>query len=311
MRSDPRLYDYLRRLESASVDESPELAEVASIEAMPRANRSSSGLTIFIPNWNYESVLPRALNSAFEAVSALQSEGFSGEILVVDDGSRDGSVKLLRTIQAIYGREDLRVVSLRKNYGQARVTNLALQIASHRYVLRLDSDNQLVPQNVATFLRSSIETEASLLYGNVIKLAQDEDEVERADKVEGEGLWSNMPATLHLTDRNYIDALCIMDAFDLLELGGYTRVNPYSPEDWEMNLHLVAHENLIVFVPLAIGYYHVGPQSASNELSLTDPGAKTIRRIYAQAGPRSWDKKRVGRIYYPQVGFLDEWDYGE
>jgi glycosyltransferase involved in cell wall biosynthesis len=309
MRSDPRLYDSIRRLESTTVDESPELAEVASFEAMPRADRSSSGLTIFIPNWNYESVLPRALKSAFEAVSALQSEGFSAEILVVDDASRDGSVKLLRTVQAIYGREDLRVVNLRKNYGQARITNLALQIASHRYVLRLDADNQLLPENVASFLRSSIETEASLLYGSVVRLAHDEDEEERADNVEG--LVSNMPATLHLTLYNYIDALCIMDAFDLLELGGYTRVNPYSPEDWEMNLHLVAHENLIVFVPLLMGYYHAGPQSASTELTFTNVGSKTIRRIYAQAGLRAWDKKRVGRIYYPQVGFLDEWDYGE
>ena len=305
MQSDPRLYDSLRRLESTTVDDSLELAEVSSVEGVPRANRSSSGLTIFIPNWNYESVLPRALKGAFEAVSALQSEGFSGEILVIDDGSRDGSVKLLRTIQANYGREDLRVISLRKNYGQARVTNLALQIASHRYVLRLDADNQLVPQNVATFLRSSIETEASLLYGNVITL-------ESGQVEEDKGIVSNMPATLYLTYTNYIDALCIMDAFDLMELGGYTRVNPYSPEDWEMNMHLVAHENLIVFVPLLMGYYHKGEQSASTELEVTDVGVKTIKRIYAQGGPRSWDKKRVGRIYYPQVGFLDEWDdYGQ
>jgi glycosyltransferase involved in cell wall biosynthesis len=304
MQSDPRLYDSLRRLESTTVDDSSELAEVSSVEGVPRANRSSSGLTIFIPNWNYESVLPRALKGAFEAVSALQSEGFSGEILVIDDGSRDGSVKLLRTIQAIYGREDLRVISLRKNYGQARVTNLALRIASHRYVLRLDADNQLVPQNVATFLRSSIETEASLLYGNVITLEGDQ-------VAEHRGMVSNMPATLYLTYTNYIDALCIMDAFDLMELGGYTRVNPYSPEDWEMNMHLVAHENLIVFVPLLMGYYHEGSQSASTELEVTDVGVKTIKRIYALGGPRSWDKKRVGRIYYPQVGFLDEWDeYG-
>jgi glycosyltransferase involved in cell wall biosynthesis len=307
MSTDPRLYDSIRRLESTTVDESAELAEVASVEAIPRAGRSSSGLTIFIPNWNYQSDLPRALNSTFEALSTLRSEGFSGEILVIDDGSRDASVKLLRTIQAIYGREDLRVISLRKNYGQARVTNLALQIANYRYVLRLDADNQLVPQNMATFLRSMIETEASLLYGNVIRVESDEGEEGQPDFFLG--LVSNMPATLQLTHHNYIDALCIMDAFDLMELGGYTRVNPYSPEDWEMNLHLVAHENLIVFVPLLMGYYHKGSQSASTELALTDAGRKTIRRIYAQAGLRSWDRKRVGRIYYPQVGFLDEWDY--
>lgn len=302
MSFDPRLHDSMRRLESVTVDESPELSEVAFVESVPRTARSSSGVTIFIPNWNHKAVLPRALKDAFEAVSALRDEGFDAEILVIDDASRDGSVKLLRTLQAIYGREDLRIVGLRKNYGQARLTNLALRISNFRYVLRLDSDNQLMAQNVTTFLRSSIETRASLLYGNLIRLRDG-----RVD--EKIGMVSNMPATLHLTNQNYIDALCIMDAFDLMDLGGYTRLNAYSPEDWEMNLHLVAHEKLIVFVPLLMGYYHMDPRSASSELAFTDAGRKAIRRVYAQSGLRTWDRKRVGRIYHPQVGFLDEWDY--
>jgi glycosyltransferase involved in cell wall biosynthesis len=132
------------------VDESRELSEVASAEAIAKADRSPSGLTIFIPNWNHEALLPRALKSAFEAVAVLQSNGFGAEVLVIDDASRDGSLKLLRTIQSVYGRDDLRVVSLRKNYGQARLANLALEISSFRFVLRLDADNQLMPENAAT-----------------------------------------------------------------------------------------------------------------------------------------------------------------
>lgn len=216
MSSDPRLYESIRRMESTIVDESLELSEVASAEAVPRVDRPSRGMTIFIPNWNHQAVLPRALEGALEAVSVLQREGFGAEVLVIDDASRDGSVKLLRTIQAIYNRDDLRVVALRKNYGQTRLTNLALQIASFRYVLRLDADNQLVPQNIATFLRSSVQTKASLLYGNLLRLRDGQVE----DKM---AMVSNMPATLHLTNQNYIDALCIMDAFDIMELGGYTK----------------------------------------------------------------------------------------
>jgi glycosyltransferase involved in cell wall biosynthesis len=302
MNFDPRLHTYMQRLESSALDESAELSQVASFEALTRADRSNSGVTIFIPNWNHEAVLPRALNDAFGAASALRSEGFGVEILVIDDASRDGSLKLLRTVHAIYGRDDLRIVCLKKNYGQARLTNLALQISSFRYVLRLDADNQLVVQNVTAFLQSAIKTNASLLYGNLIRLRDG-----RID--ENNGMVSNMPATLHLTERNYIDALCIMDAFDLMDLGGYTRLDAYSPEDWEMNLHLVANENLIVFVPLLMGYYHLDSRSASAELSLTDASWRAMRRVYAQFGPRGWDKKRVGRIYHPQVGFIDEWGY--
>ncbi len=302
MKFDPRLHDSVRRLEAATVDESEELSRVARLETLPRADRPSSGMTIFIPNWNHESVLPRALKDAFEAASALRNEGFGVEILVIDDASRDGSLKLMRTLQAIYYRDDLRVVSLKKNYGQARLTNLALQISRFRYVLRLDSDNQLIPQNVTAFLRSSIETRASLLYGNLIALRDGE-------IYEKLGMVSNMPATMHLTNYNYIDALCVMDAFDIMDLGGYTKLNPYSPEDWEMNLHLIAHEKLIVFVPLLMGYYNFNPLSASAELPLSDTGPKAIRRVYAQAGRRAWDRKRVGRIYLPRIGFIDEWGF--
>lgn len=302
MSSDPRLQDSISRLESATVDESPEFSEVISVEAVPRVDRSSSGMTIFIPNWNHEAVLPRALKSAFEAVSTLQSEGFSAEILVIDDASRDGSVKLLRTIQAMYAVTNLRVIRMGKNYDHVRLNNLALEISRFRYVLRLDADNELVPDNVPTLLRSAIETQSALLYGNLVSLTPDKVLNKRA-------LISNMPATLHLTDQNYIDSFTIVDAFEIMDVGGYARVNPYSPQDWEMNLHLIAQEKLIVFVPLIMGYYHTSLLSGSSELSLSDSGVKRLRRIYAQSGTREWDKKQVGRIYHPQTGFLDEWGY--
>lgn len=299
MNSDPRLHDSLRRLESTVVDESSELSHIASQESLPASRRSSSGVTIFVPNWNHETDLPRSLKSAFEAVHALESEGFEAEILVIDDASRDGSVKLIRTLQALYDLQCLRLIRLQKNHGQVRLTNLALQIAKFRYVLRLDSDNQLVPENIPTFLGSSIETGATILYGNLIRL--------RSGRIDEKmQLVSNMPATFRLIEQNYFDALCIMDAPDILELGGFTRVNPYSPEDWEMILHLIANECLLVFVPLLMGYYHMSPQSASTELGVTDSGRNTIRRIY---GSREWDKKRAGRIYYPGAGYLDEWAY--
>lgn len=302
MNSDPRLQDSVRRLESMILDESRELSEIVSEEGLPESGRPSSGVTIFIPNWNHEALLPRALKSALGSVAALNRAGFDAEILVIDDASRDGSLKLLRTIQAMYRVSDLRVVRLRKNYGQARLTNLALQISRFRYVLRLDADNELVPENIPAFLESSIDTGATLLYGNLIRMTADK-VAERAPMI------SNMPATMLLTHGNYIDALAIMDAFEILDAGGYTRVNPYSPEDWEMNLHLISQERLIVFVPLLMGYYHTNEQSASRELSLTDSGTKTIRRIYAHTGTRAWDRKRVGRIYHPRAGFLDEWGY--
>lgn len=288
--SDPRLYTSLGRIESSTFDD-----EV--FRTLYRENKEDDGLTIFVPNWNHRSFLPRALRSTLDALDSLEEEGFPAEIVVIDDASRDGSQKLLRTVQALYDEPRLKTLCLRLNYGQARLWNLALRASRFRHVLRVDADNELVPANLPLFLRSIRQTGAATVYGNLL-------EVEGGEVT---GVMSNMAATMRLTKSNYVDAFSIVDAEKILDLGGYTRIHPYSPEDWEMVLHLIAEEEQIVFVPAVMGYYHKHPMSASGELRLPHSGTETIRRLYAQTGLREWDEMRVGRIYHPDVGFVDEW----
>jgi glycosyltransferase involved in cell wall biosynthesis len=289
--SDPRLHTSLRRIESSILDQ-----QLLTEDYRERENKDR-GLTIFIPNWNHRSFLPRALRSALDALGHLEREGYSGEILVIDDASRDGSQKFLRTVQALYNEPRVKTLCLQQNYGQARLWNLALRTSRFRYVCRVDADNELVPNNLPLFLRSILKTNATMVYGTLI------------DKQNGEavGVRSNMPVTLRITTSNYIDAFSIVDAEKILRLGGYTRIHPYSPEDWEMILHLVQEEQEIVFVPAVLGYYHMHPLSASGELKLSQAGVTALRRVHAQTGMREWDNIRVGRIYHPDVGFLDEW----
>jgi glycosyltransferase involved in cell wall biosynthesis len=289
--SDPRLHTSLRRIESSILDR-----QLLAEDFRERENKDD-GLTIFIPNWNHRSFLPRALRSALDALGHLEGEGYSGEILVIDDASRDGSQRLLRTVQALYDEPRVKTLCLQQNYGQARLWNVALRTSRFRYVCRVDADNELEPNNLPLFLRSVLQTDATMVYGNLI------------DKQNGEavGLRSNMPVTMHITTSNYIDAFSIVDAERILRLGGYTRIHPYSPEDWEMILHLVQEEQQIVFVPAVLGYYHIHPLSASGELRLSKAGVTALRRVHAQTGTRQWDSIRVGRIYHPDVGFIDEW----
>lgn len=65
--------------------------------------------------------------------------GLDGEILVVENGSADGSVAILGSLQADLG-ERLKVIYLPENTGTTRSRNMALRIASGRSVLILDSD---------------------------------------------------------------------------------------------------------------------------------------------------------------------------
>ncbi|MBX6765018.1 MAG: glycosyltransferase family 2 protein [Rubrobacteraceae bacterium] len=286
--ADNRLYVSLGRIESSTVDE--KLLNIPS-------RKKAEGLTIFVPNYNHRAFLPRSLGSALDGLWVLGQEGFDAEILVVDDASRDGSQKFLRSIQALYNDARIKVMCLEENYGQARLWNIALKMSRYRHVLRMDADNELIPENLPLFMRAAEETSAAMVYGTLLQ-------VKDGDAVD---VLSNMPPTWRLLGGNYIDAFSIVDALRVLELGGIKRIHPYAPEDWELVLHLVTEEEEVVFVPAVLGYYHRHQLSASQDLQIHRSGVEALRRSYGQSGMRTWDSEKLGRIYHPDIGYLDEW----
>jgi succinoglycan biosynthesis protein ExoO len=256
-----------------------------------------AGVTVVVPNWNHGCFLPRCLTSAVAAARHLERGGLSADIIVIDDASRDGSQKLLRSLALAYN--NVLPVLLRDNCGLPGVRNLGLRLARHRYALMLDADNEVEPENLPIFLQAMRDTRAALVYGNLIERRDPSDQPV--------ALRSNEPATLRLTLGNYIDAFALVDVEKVLRLGGYTQ-NPKlcGREDWELLLHLIAEEESIVFVPVVMGYYYLNRLSMLADGNRTLPGAVAVlQRVFAQSGSKEWDTRRVGRVYHPDVGFLD------
>jgi glycosyltransferase involved in cell wall biosynthesis len=297
--SDPRTLRSLHRLESSL------LVEEQGTD-FRRDNKLEGGLTIVIPNWNHRPFLPRSIRSALQGLKRLEEDGFSGEILVIDDASRDGSQKRLRSIQMLYPESRIKMLFLPRNLGLPRVRNLGLQMSKYRYVCLMDADNELIGDNLPLFLRSIIETGAALVHGNLID--------KKGEQVTQ--MLSSRVANLRLTERNFIDAFALVEAEKLLRLGGYVP-DPllYGIEDWEMLLHLIFEETKIVFVPAALGYYYRNPRSMLEEISQESEGERQhsiagdqsslVQRMYAQSGTREWDPLQVGRIYHPAVGYIN------
>jgi glycosyltransferase involved in cell wall biosynthesis len=262
---------------------------------LPVQNKAADGITIFTPSWNHRLYLPRALRSALSALDHLAKTGFDAEILVVDDASRDGSQKLLRSVRVLYDEPRLKVLFLNRNLGLPRLRNLGLRESRFRYVCWLDADNELIPENLPLFLQSIVDTGATVVHGNLIA------------KREGRifNLKSNTAANMHLSADNQIDAFALFDTERLLRLGGY---HPwfYSGSDWEMILHLISEEEKIVFVPAVLGYYYLNRGSMFWEAKQNRENLKFLtRRMYAQTGTREWDPEKVGLTYHPEVGYID------
>ena len=159
-----------------------ELLADRSLGQVPAAEKEA-GVTIFIPNWNHQSFLARSVASALASVQALEEAGHASEVIVVDDASRDGSQRLLRSIASHVGERRFGTVFLPTNLGLTGVRNLGLQLARYRNVLFLDADNELVPAAIPVLYRAFRMTEAALVYGNLIDIDRGKADALRSNEV--------------------------------------------------------------------------------------------------------------------------------
>jgi glycosyltransferase involved in cell wall biosynthesis len=273
----------------------------ATTGARPVLN-APDGVTILIPNWNHEYFLGRSIGSALRAVRDLRAHGVSAEVMVIDDGSRDGSITLLRQLEALYYEDGLRVVFLDQNTGAlSLVRNRGMQLARYRYVSFLDADDELVSENMWHFYRSIRDTGADIIYGNMIGVSPNPDHFI---------MISNESFQQRLLAGNYIGALCLADRLKVMDVGGFLPNKiMVAREDWELYLHLAANGRRLVFVPIVMGiYYHDIPDSITKEQGAREVHLSQqayVRRVYNQVGIRARLPVRSRHLrYHPDVGYL-------
>ena len=92
----------------------------------------SLAVSIIIPNYNGEQILPRALTSATEAVRVYAGQS---EIIVVDDASRDNSIDLISQ-----NFPDIKLVRHEVNKGFSEAIHSGVKAAVYPIVILLNSD---------------------------------------------------------------------------------------------------------------------------------------------------------------------------
>ncbi len=259
---------------------------------------NENGVTIVIPNWNHEAFLSRSIGSALQAVRQLEGKGLGGEVVVIDDHSRDGSLSLLRRLEARYYQEGLRVASRAENRGLAAARNLGLSIATYRYLVLMDADNELVPENLGLFHRSIVNTRAAVVFGNLLR--------RDLNAMAACGVLSYRSFHPSIFDGNYIDAFAMVDRAQVLDAGGYDS-SCTAHEDYELWLHLASTGHRLVFVPSVLGYYY---QLKNSMITREDPEKfakvhQRVKRIFNQVGARASLPLTTNCLrYHPDLGFL-------
>jgi len=107
-------------------------------------------LSVVIPTYNYAAVLPRAVESVLAQLGEM-----SAELVVIDDGSTDGSRQVLDELLAAHPG-GFRVIH-KANGGAASARNLGIRETSGDYLVFLDADDELTPHALAMLLEHLLE----------------------------------------------------------------------------------------------------------------------------------------------------------
>lgn len=123
-----------------------EVAARRQLDLSPSAKEAPE-ISVFLPVYNEE---PNLLPLHAKLDDALKRLNRTAEIIYVDDGSTDGSLKVLRKVAESDKR--VRVVALRRNYGQTAAMAAGIDAAQGEVLIPMDADLQNDPADIIRLL---------------------------------------------------------------------------------------------------------------------------------------------------------------
>lgn len=115
--------------------------------AYPTAETASPYLSVVIPVYDEEDNVELLCASVVESLERL---GHTFEVIVVDDGSRDATYARLTRLAA--GENRLKLIQLRRNFGQTSAMAAGFDFASGEVIIPMDGDLQNDPADIALLL---------------------------------------------------------------------------------------------------------------------------------------------------------------
>jgi glycosyltransferase involved in cell wall biosynthesis len=118
-------------------------------------------LSVIVPVYNEVETLAQVIRR----VLAVELEGFDREIIVVDDGSTDGTDQLLERLQAQWPGS-VRVYYHRRNRGKGAAVQTALQHVRGEIVVTQDADLEYDPRDYPRLLALFCDPAVQVVYGS-------------------------------------------------------------------------------------------------------------------------------------------------
>ena len=117
-------------------------------------------ISVIVPLYNEVESLPE-LTSWISRV--MDENGFSYEIILVDDGSNDGSWDMIGRLQS--ANTHIRGIKFRRNYGKSAALNVGFEATKGNVVITMDADLQDSPDEIPELYRRITEDKYDLVSG--------------------------------------------------------------------------------------------------------------------------------------------------
>lgn len=223
-----------------------------------------------MPSIPLVSVVIVAWNSAahlLHCLSALSKQTMGDfELIVVDNGSTDGSLDLLKTTQWDF---PIQVERLGTNFGFAVANNLGARLAQGRWLALLNADAYPEPDWLENLLKAAEENPGFNFFSSRQLQADTPELLDGAgDAYHISGLaWRNayqLLSTTHALEKNEVFSACAAAALysreDFLEAGGFDEDYFSYFEDVDLGFRLRLGGGKCLYVPEAV-VHHVGSGS--------------------------------------------------
>jgi cellulose synthase/poly-beta-1,6-N-acetylglucosamine synthase-like glycosyltransferase len=164
----------------------PIVLDIPAPLARPRG-RAEAGLSIVVPVYNEAGNLPGLHARIVEVATALHNKRrLVTEVIYIDDGSRDDTLAVARTLPA--DALDVQVISLSRNFGKEAALLAGLDHARLGAVLFMDGDGQHPPSLVDTLVGHWLDGGYDVVY--TAKAHRENEPLLRRLSVHGRSTWN-------------------------------------------------------------------------------------------------------------------------
>jgi len=194
-------------------------------------------ISIIIPSYNQHEYVKEAI------VSALNQTEKAHEIIVVNDGSTDSSLAVVRKFP-------VKIID-QVNKGLASARNTAIMNSTGDYILPLDADDIFLPDIVEKISDKIMETDADIIAPSFRTFGTTSQEL----------ILQGVPNVFDFLEANRIGYFSAIRKSKLLEVGGYSPKMTWGYEDYHLWINLLNRGAKLVTMKDVLVHYRTKQES--------------------------------------------------